>query len=287
VKFQFIHDHSRRFQVRMMCRVLAISPSGYYAWLKRGESRRVREDRRLLVEIKAIHRQSRGTYGSPRVHAELNGRQMHHGRNRVARLMRENGIRAKQKRKFKATTNSKHSRPVAPNLLERDFTADMPDRKWLADITYIPTREGWLYLAAILDLYSKLIVGWSLSKRMTKDLVLKALEMAVGRRRPLPGLIHHSDRGSQYASEKYQEALCDHRMICSMSRKGDCWDNAPMESWFHTLKTELIYHRDYQTRRQAERDIFEYIEVFYNRSRRHSGLGYMTPAQYEKITMAA
>ena len=271
----------------MMCRVFEVSPSGYYAWLKRSESRRMREDRRLLVEIKAIHQQSRGTYGSPRVHAELKARRMCHGRNRVARLMRDNGIRVRQKKKFKATTDSKHSHPVAPNLLERNFRADMPDQKWLADITYIPTREGWLYLAAVLDLYSKLIVGWSVSSRANKDLVLKALKMAVGRRRPSPGLIHHSDRGRQYASKKYQEALDAHGMECSMSRKGDCWDNAPVESWFHTLKTELIHHRDYQTRRQAERDIFEYIEIFYNRSRRHSGLGYMTPAQYEMITMDA
>ena len=270
-----------------MCRVLEISSSGYYAWLKRGESRRVREDRRLLVEIKAIHQENRKTYGSPRIHAELKDRQGHCGKKRIARLMRESGIRAKQKKKFKATTDSKHSHPVAPNLLQRNFEAAMPDQKWLADITYIPTREGWLYLAAILDLHSKIIVGWSMASRMTKSLVLEALEMAVGRRHPGPGLIHHTDRGSQYACGDYQRALRSHGMICSMSRKGDCWDNAPMESWFHTLKTELVNHRDYLTRVQAKADIFEYIEVFYNRSRRHSGLGYMTPAQYEMIKRAA
>ena len=287
MKYRFIRDHSHQFRVRRMCRVLELSSSGYYAWLKRDDSRRMREDRRLLVEIRTIHQQSRGAYGSPRVHVELRERGMRHGKNRVARLMREAGIRAKQKKKFKATTDSKHSHPVAPNLLERDFAADMPDRKWLADITYISTREGWLYLAAVLDLYSKLIVGWAVSSRINKELVLEALKMAVGRRWPSPGLIHHSDRGRQYASKKYRKALRSQGMICSMSRKGDCWDNAPMESWFHTLKTELIYQQDYQTRRQAERDIFEYIEAFYNRKRRHSGLGYMTPAQYEMINRPA
>ena len=287
MRYQFVHDHSGRFPVRRMCWVLNISPSAYYAWLRRGESRRVREDRRLLVEIKAIHQENRGVYGSPRIHAELKDRQVHCGKKRIARLMRENGIRAKQKKKFKATTDSKHCHPVSPNLLQRDFEADMPDRKWLADITYIPTREGWLYLAAILDLHSKIIVGWSMASRMNKRLVLEALEMAVGRRCPGPGLIHHTDRGSQYACGDYKRALRSHGMICSMSRKGDCWDNAPMESWFHTLKTELVNHRDYQTRMQAKADIFEYIEVFYNRSRRHSGLGYMTPAQYEMVKMAA
>ena len=280
-------DHRNRYPVRRMCRVLEIAPSGYYAWLRRPESRRVREDRRLLVEIKAIHKENRGAYGSPRVHAELKDRQMRHGKKRVARLMRANGIRAKQSKKFKATTNSRHSHPVAPNLLQRNFRADMPDQKWLADITFIPTREGWLYLAAILDLHSKLIVGWSMAGRMNKQLVLDALSMAVDRRKPGPGLTHHSDRGSQYACGEYQRALHSHGMICSMSRKGDCWDNAPMESWFHTLKTELVNHRAYQTRMQAKTDIFEYIEVFYNRSRRHSALGYMTPSQYEMIKMAA
>lgn len=270
-----------------MCRVFEVSPSGYYAWLRRPESRRVRENRRLLVEIKAIHKENRGVYGSPRVHAELKDRQMHHGKNRVARIMRENGIRARQSKKFKATTDSNHSHPVAPNLLHRNFEADMPDRKWLADITYIPTSEGWLYLAAILDLYSKRIVGWSMGSRMTRKMALDALSMAVGRRKPGPGLMHHSDRGSQYASGNYQQALRHNGMICSMSRKGDCWDNAPMESWFHTLKTELVNHRDYRTRDQAKVDIFEYIEVFYNQSRKHSALGYMTPDQYERMKMAA
>jgi putative transposase len=270
-----------------MCGVLEVSASGYYAWLRRGESRRGREDRRLVVEIKAIHREKYGVYGSPRMHRELRDRGMRHGKKRVARLMRENGIMAKQKKKFKATTDSKHSHPVAPNLLLRNFEAETPDRKWLADITYIPTGEGWLYLAAILDLHSRLLVGWSMSGRISKELVLEALQMAVGRRRPMSGLIHHSDRGSQYACAQYQRELRSQGIICSMSKTGDCWDNAPMESWFHTLKTELVNHRDYRTRMQAKADIFEYIELFYNRSRKHSALGYMTPAQYEISKMAA
>jgi putative transposase len=204
----------------------------------------VRESRRLLVEIKAIHQAKLGVYGSPRIHAELKSQGQCHGLKRVARLMRENDIRARQKRKFKVTTDSKHSHPVAPNLLRRDFEATAPNQKWVADITFIPTREGWLYLAAILDLYSRTVVGWSMASRMPRRLVLNALDMAVGRRLPGPGLLHHSDRGSQYACRDYQKALQAHGMICSMSRKGDCWDNAPMESFFHALKTELVHHLD-------------------------------------------
>ena len=287
MRYQFVRDHSGQYPVRRMCLVLELSPSAYYAWRGRPESRRVREDRRLLVEIKAIHSAKRETYGSPRVHAELKAQGMRLGEKRVARLMRAGGIRAKQKRKFKATTDSKHSHPVAPNLLRRDFKASAPNQKWVADITYVPTREGWLYLAAVLDLYSRYVVGWSMDGRMNRRLVLDALDMAVGRRRPGPGLLHHSDRGSQYACGDYQEALTAHGMLCSMSRKGDCWDNAPMESFFHTLKTELIHHRDYQTRWEAKADIFEYIEVFYNRGRRHSILGYLTPAEFERIKLAA
>lgn len=243
MKYQFVYDHSGQFSVQRMCRVLEVSASAYYAWRGRPESRRVREDRRLLVEIRAVYLAKRQTYGSPRIHAELKALGLRHGEKRVARLMRDNDIRAKQKRKFKVTTDSRHSHPVAPNLLERDFEAVAPNQKWVADITYIQTGEGWLYLAAILDLYSRIIVGWSMSSRMTRRLVLDALEMAVGRRRPGPGLTHHSDRGSQYACGDYQKALIAQGMLCSMSRKGDCWDNAPMESFFHTLKTELVFHR--------------------------------------------
>ena len=287
MRYRFVRDHMGQFPVRRMCRVLGVSASAYYAWRVRPESRRVREDRRLLVEIRAIHWAKREVYGSPRVHAELKARGMRLGEKRVARLMRAGGIRAKQKRKFKATTDSRHSHPVAPNLLARDFEASAPNQKWVADITYIPTREGWLYLAAILDLHSRYVVGWSMDGRMNRRLVLDALHMAVGRRRPGPGLLHHSDRGSQYACGDYQEALTAHGMLCSMSRKGDCWDNAPMESFFHTFKTELIHHRDYQTRWEAKTDIFEYIEVFYNRGRRHSALRFIAPAEYEMLNLVA
>lgn len=287
MRYQFVRDHTGQFPVQRMCRVLEVSASAYYAWCGRPEGRRVREDRRLLVEIKAIHQAKRETYGSPRIHAELKALGLRHGEKRVARLMRDNGIRAKQKRKFKATTDSKHSHPVAPNLLARAFEAAAPNEKWVADITYIPTCEGWLYLSAVLDLYSRCVVGWSMSSRMTRRLVLDALDMTVSRRRPEPGLVHHSDRGSQYACADYRKALIAQGMMCSMSRKGDCWDNAPMESFFHTLKTELVHHRKYQTRGEAKADLFEYIEVFYNRSRRHSALGYLTPAEYEIIKMAA
>ena len=287
MKYRFMRDHRAMFTLRAMCRVLEVSRSGYYAWLGRPESRRGREDRRLLVEIRAIHRASRGIYGSPRVHAELRAKQMRHGKKRVARLMRENDIRSKQSKRFKTTTDSKHRLPVAANVIGRDFQASRPNHKWLADITFISTKEGWLYLAAILDLYSRRIVGWSMSGLLTHKLVMDALGMAVGRRDPGPGLIHHSDRGTQYACFEYQRALSKQGMICSMSRKGDCWDNAPMESWFHTLKTELVRHRFYQSREQARADLFDYIEAFYNRTRRHSALGYMTPVQYEMNNMTA
>jgi len=287
MRYQFVRDHRGQFPVQRMCRLLEVSPSAYYAWRGRPESQRVREDRRLLVEIRAIHSAKREVYGSPRIHAELKAQGLRLGEKRVARLMRDHDIRAKQKRKFKATTNSRHCHPVAPNLLERDFEASAPDQKWVADITYIPTREGWLYLAAILDLYSRYVVGWSMDGRMNRRLVLDALDMALDRRRPGPGLLHHSDRGSQYACGDYREALSAHGMMCSMSRKGDCWDNAPMESFFHSLKTELVNHQRYQTRREAKADIFEYIEIFYNRNRRHSALGYQTPAEYEMGKLVA
>lgn len=281
MKYRFITKHHQRFPVRRMCRALGVSSSGYYVFRSRPESRRVREDHRLLVEVKAIHRASRGTYGSPRVHAEMQARGMRHGRKRIARLMREGGIQARHKRRFKATTDSSHGHPVASNLLGRDFVAQGPNEKWVADMTYIATGEGWLYLAAIMDLYSRRIVGWSMSGGMSRKLALDALEMAVGRRHPAPSLIHHSDRGWQYACGDYRERLASYKMLCSMSRKGDCWDNAPMESWFHTLKMELVNHRIYRSRRQAKTDIFEYIETFYNRRRRHSALGYLPPMEYE------
>lgn len=266
-----------------MCRVLEVSTSGYYDWRGRAESRRQKEDRRLVVEIKAIHKESRQTYGSPRIHDELKDRGRRCGKKRVARLMQLHGLRAKQTRRFKATTDSKHTLPVAENVLARQFTVSAPDVAWSADITYIPTRQGWLYLAVVLDLFSRRVVGWSMHKRLKRSLVLDALKMALRGRSPAPGLIHHSDRGSQYASGDYQGLLQARQMVCSMSRRGNCWDNAPVESFFSTLKRELVHHRRYQTRAEARVDIFEYIEVWYNRLRRHSSLGYQSPAQYEEL----
>lgn len=266
-----------------MCRVLAVSTSGYYDWRGRAESRRQKEDRRLVVEIKAIHKESRQTYGSPRIHDELKDRGRRCGRKRVACLMRLHGIRAKQTRRFKATTDSKHTLPVAENVLSRQFTPSAPDVAWAADITYIPTRQGWLYLAVVIDLFSRRVVGWSMHKRLKRRLVLDALKMALRGRSPAPGLIHHSDRGSQYASADYQALLEAQQMVCSMSRRGNCWDNAPVESFFSTLKRELVHHRRYQTRAEARAEIFEYIEVWYNRRRRHSSLGSKSPVEYEEL----
>ena len=266
-----------------MCRVLEVSTSGYYDWRARPESRRKKQDRRLVVEIKAIHKESRQTYGSPRIHDELKDRGIHCGKKRVARLMRLHDISAKQTRRFKATTDSKHARPVAENVLARQFTPSAPNVVWAADITYIPTRQGWLYLAVVLDLFSRRVVGWSMHNRLNRSLVLDALKMALRGRSPRPGLIHHSDRGSQYASGDYQGLLQAQQMVCSMSRRGNCWDNAPVESFFSTLKRELVHHRRWQTRAAVRAAIFEYIEVWYNRKRRHSSLGYQSPVQYEAL----
>jgi len=227
-----------------------------------------------------VHQRSRENYGSPRVTAELQALGVRCGENRVARLMRENGICAKRRR-YRATTNSKHNLPVAPNLLARQFTVDRPNAVWMTDITYIWTSEGWLYLAGVVDLYSRMVVGHSMSRRITEELTLEALNQALGRRRPKPGLLHHSDQGSQYAADDYRKLLKECGFTASMSRKGDCWDNAPMESFFATLKTELIYRERFTTREDAKRKIFEYIEVFYNRERRHSSLGYQSPVDFE------
>lgn len=264
-----------------MCRVLKVSRSGYYEWRSRPQSRRASANDVLLEKIKKVHKDSRDTYGVDRVHGQLIADGEYCGRNRVARLMKDSDIRSKRRKKFVATTDSKHNHPVAENLLDRDFTVEAPDEVWVSDITYIPTEEGWLYLAAVKDLFHKKIVGWSMGERITKELTISALEMAISRRRPSEGLIHHSDRGSQYASRDYQKKLQEHGMRCSMSKKGDPWDNAPMESFFGTLKTELVHHRKYRSRTEARAEIFEYIEVFYNRIRLQSGLGMKTPAAYE------
>ncbi len=264
-----------------MCRTLGVSTSGYYDWRQRPESQRSQEDQRLVVEIKAIHQESRRTYGAPRIHHELQERGVRCSRKRVARLMRLHGVRAKQKRRFKATTDSRHSLPVAENVLGRAFTPSAPDGVWAADITYIWTGQGWLYLAVVLDLFSRRIVGWSMQPTLKRQLVIEALEMALKQRQPSQGLLHHSDRGSQYASRDYQRLLERHGIACSMSRKGNCWDNAPVESFFATLKKELVHHRRYRSRAEAKADLFEYIEVWYNRKRRHSSLDYRCPVEYE------
>ncbi len=276
-----IERHRGQHPLVMMCRLLAVKRSTYYAWRRRPASRRAQEDRRLVMEIELSHKASDRTYGSPRVHQDLQAQGIRCGRKRVARLMREHGIRAKQARRFKATTASDHNEPVAPNLLDRQFEVDRPDRVWTADITYIWTREGWLYLAVILDLFARRVVGWSMSKRINAQLTLRALRAALWSRKPPPGLLHHSDRGSQYACSDYQDVLEEHGIICSMSRKGDVWDNAVSESFFKTLKVERVNDRDYWTREEAKTDISDYVERFYNRTRRHSYLGYVSPVQYE------
>ena len=269
-----------------MCRVLEASRSGFYAWRKRSESERSKRHRELVAEMKAIHNdRDMRSYGSPRMRQELIARGHQVSENTVAKLMRDHGLRSASSRKFRVTTDSNHSQPVAENVLNREFEQSSPDRVWLADITYIWTQEGWLYLACVLDTYSRRIVGWSMGERITKELVLDALRMALGRRRPDRdgGLLHHSDRGSQYASTAFQELLRDENITCSMSRKGNCWDNALMESFFATLKKERIHLEEYATRSEARASVFDYIERFYNRLRRHSALGYVSPEQFEQV----
>jgi putative transposase len=264
-----------------MCETLEVSLSGLRAW--RGGGRRVPQrlsDEALLALIRAIHAQFEGAYGSPRMHEELRDRGHRVGKARVERLMRSHGIRARHKRRWKATTDSRHDLPVAPNLVARDFAPAGPNERWGADITYIATDEGWLYLAIVLDFFNREIVGWALKERLTADLATDALTMAWFRRRPSAGLIHHSDRGVQYASGAFQAKLVDYAMRCSMSRKGNCWDNAPTESFFNSLKNERVHGRRYRTREEARADMFEYIEVFFNRRRRHSTLGSRSPMQF-------
>ena len=283
MRYGFIRAEKANFPITVMCRVLEVSTAGYYAWSKRKPSRRHVANQRLVMAIKDIHVGSRRTYGAPRVRAELVARGAAVGRNRVARLMRQEGIQARRKRKFRRTTDSKHALPVAPNVLQRDFEADAPNEAWVTDITYIWTLEGWLYLAAILDLFSRRVVGWAMSTSLDRGLALDALQMALQARQPPPGLVHHSDRGCQYASHDYRAVLDAHGIVCSMSRKGDCWDNAVAESFFGSLKAELINDMDFATRAEARSAIFDYIEVFYNRRRRHSYLGFLSPADHERL----
>jgi len=281
MKYRFISDHREIFRVGRMCNVLDVSRSGYYAWLRRPESARKKENKSLATRIRVIHGQKRKTYGSPRIHQELNENGVKCSRNRVARIMKQEGIRAIVPRKYKATTDSKHNLPVAPNLLKQDFDIKEPNKVWLADITYISTLEGWLYLAAVMDLGCRRIKGWSMSNRLTKELALNALKMAICNNPSTTGIIHHSDRGSQYASTDYQKLLVDNGMIPSMSRKGNCWDNAVAESFFSSLKKERIKKQIYKNRELARADVADYIVTFFNRTRRHSYLGGVSPEQFE------
>jgi putative transposase len=281
VRFGFIQMEKATYPVRMLCRVLRVSPSGFYAWCRRGLSRRAQDDAALRVEVRASHAASDKTYGSPRILRDLKANGKEVGRKRVARLMREEGLEGQRKRRFRTTTDSRHSHPVAENHLNRDFTAPAPNKIWVSDITYIWTREGWMYLAAILDLFSRRVVGWSMDSRIDRTIALDALGMALRTRRPEPGLLLHSDRGVQYASGDYQAQLREHAIVCSMSRKGDCWDNAVAESFFSTLKAERVHRTDYVSRSQARASVFEYIETFYNPRRRHSALGYLSPVEHE------
>jgi putative transposase len=269
----------------MMCRLLEVSKAGYYSWRGRPPSRRAREDANISMRIRIIHAVSSQTYGSPRVHAKLRKEGVCIGRKRVARLMRASGIKTKTRRRFRITTNSKHNLPIAENVLDRRFAIEEVgaiDRVWAGDITYIDTREGWLYLAVVLDLRSRRVIGWSMSQSMERGLVLDALRMALNRRRPGGGILHHSDRGSQYASAECQQLLDDHGMTCSMSRKGNCWDNAVVESFNATIKTELIYRKTWDTREEVRSAIYKYIESWYNRERLHSTLGYESPEEFEE-----
>ena len=282
MKFAFIAAEKAHFPVQVLCAVLGVTRAGFYAARGRPPAPRTRADQRLAIAIAAIHAESRRCYGSPRVHAELRARGERLGRKRVARLMRAQGLRVRWRRRFRTTTNSDHAFPIAPNLVARRFTVPAPNTTWVTDLTYVWTREGWMYVVVVLDLFSRRVVGWAMSPQMGQKLALDALAMALARRHPPRGLIHHSDRGSQYASRHYRQRLATHGIVCSMSRRGDCWDNAVAESFFATLKRELVDGRDWATRAEARAAIFEYVEVFYNGHRRHSALGYLSPVAFER-----
>lgn len=281
-----IKENINHFSVKLMCKLLSVSTSGYYDWRNRPASKRAQENVVLAAKIKAIFNEEHARAGAKRIAKRLNHEGVKVSRHRVARIMRVNGWRAKAARKFKATTNSNHKLPVAPNLLQQNFSASRPNEKWVSDITYIWTGEGWLYLAVVMDLYSRMVVGWSMSERMTSQLVMDALQMAIWRRKKPQGVIIHSDRGSQYCSHDYQKLLAENNFICSMSKRGDCYDNASMESWNHSLKVEAIHGEKFLTRADAKNHVFEYIDVYYNRKRLHSRLGYLSPVYFEAQKVA-
>jgi putative transposase len=287
MRYRFVSEHRKQFPIAVMCRVMQVAASGYYDWLARTESPRVGRNRALVVYIKAAHRRSRKTYGRRRIYAQLRRDGIVCSHKRVARLMRQEGICGRRRRGFRVTTDSQHGLPVAPNLLARDFTTTAPNQVWVSDITYLPCAEGWEYLASVMDLHNRQIVGWAMQSTLHRSLTLKALEMAIRQRQPGPGLIHHSDRGSQYACADYQAKLTQRGLVCSMSGKGDPWDNAPKESFFGTLKTELVHDWSHPPRAQARREVFDYIEIFYNRQRLHSALGYQTPVGFVSASARA
>lgn len=282
MRFALIDEAKAAFPVQRMCQVLGVSQSGYFAWKHRAASNRQREDMVLLAHVRSAFTQSNGTYGSPRMTRELQDDGLAIGRRRTARLMRTNGLQARQKRRFKRTTDSQHAWPVAPNIIAQDFAAAGPDEKWGVDISYCWTREGWLYLAVVIDLFSRRVIGWAVSDRLHRRVALDALRQALTMRRPADGLIHHSDRGSQYCSIDYQAELRRHGIQISMSGKGNCYDNAMVETFFKTLKSEMIWRTVFYTRAQAEQAIARYIDGFYNPVRRHSALNYLSPAQFER-----
>ena len=279
--FELVKAEKAHYPIAVLCSVLSVSRSGFYAWERRPKPARARADAALVLDIRAAHKLGRGTYGSPRVHAELQAKGMRVGENRVARLMREDGLRARQKRRFRRTTDSNHTDPIAPNILQRNFEPEAPNQSWATDVTYVHTGEGWLYLAVMLDLFSRRVVGWAASVTNDRALALEALQRALTARNPEPGLVHHSDRGSPYASDDYRRALEERGLVASMSRTGDCWDNAVAESFFASLKAELVDHERYPSHSAAVASIADYIENFYNPLRRHSHLGYLNPIEYE------
>lgn len=282
MRYQFIHEHQQEYPVRKLCQVLRVSRSGYYDWIDRPPSARSQRQAELTERIRQAHQESRQLYGSPKVYQELKAQGTTICENTVAKYMHQAGLRSKARRRFVLkTTDSNHDHPVTDNLLDRQFQQALPDVAWCVDITYVPTDEGWLYLAAVMDLCSRRIVGWSMADHLRAELCTDALRMAIQQRRPKAGLLHHSDRGVQYACGDYQQLLENNGIVCSMSRTCNCYDNAAMESFFSTLKCELIYQEKYATREEARRAIFEYVEVFYNRQRRHSSLGYVSPVEFE------
>ena len=286
MKYAWIKSHQGDFSIIMMCQIMGVSKSQYYAWLTKPKTAREAENDMLMEKIKSLFAEGRHTYGTRRLKKKLAEQGITVSRRRIGRLLNKAGLSCKTRRKFKATTDSKHDKPIAPNLLNRQFDVAKPNQFYVGDITYIWTQEGWLYLAVVINLFSRLVVGWSMARHMRTSLVNDALVMAIGSRKPAGGLVWHSDRGSQYASDSHRELLQEHGIVQSMSRKGNCWDNAVAESFFHSLKTELVHHCHFKTREQARNAIFDYIEVFYNRQRLHSANDYLSPVDYERLTQA-